>query len=81
MSDLNHALIDDLPDMKEEIHALRQSDNHFARLLDSYDDISHQVALMEANVTPTTQETESGLKQQRVRLKDELMRILNDSAA
>ena len=77
----HHALILDLPDFREEIHTLKTSDAHFARMFDEYHELTKQVELMEAEVTPASTQAEESLKLKRVQLKDQMYAMLKEQAA
>jgi uncharacterized protein YdcH (DUF465 family) len=77
----HHALILDLPEYRDEIHALKTSDAHFARLFDEYHDITKQVELMEAEVTPASTQAEESLKLKRVQLKDQMYAMIKEQSA
>ena len=66
----------DFPGQEERIHQLKTSNNHFARLFDEYDELNHSISRMESRVEPTTEDVEEDLKRRRVRIKDELMAML-----
>ncbi len=71
----NHRLAVDFPALKERIHTLKQSDRHFARLHDEYDQLDKEVHRIEQEFTTSDVYLE-GLKKRRVQLKDELYRML-----
>lgn len=77
----HHALILDLPEFREEIHTLKTSDAHFARMFDEYHELTKQVELMEAEVTPASTQAEESLKLKRVQLKDQMYAMLKEQAA
>ena len=72
----HHDLVHELPEMRDRIHELKTSNNHFARLFDEYHEVTKQVELMEAEVTPTETSREEELKKRRLSLKDELFAML-----
>ncbi len=76
----NHSLIKEFPEMRERIHKLKTSDNHFARLFDEYDSVEHMVHRIESGVEATTDEHLEQLKKQRLNLKDELFNLLKTAA-
>ena len=69
----HHSLIADFPELREQLHTLRQQDHHFARLADEYEALDKRVDLLEDSALST-------LKAERVALKDELSRQLNKAA-
>ena len=76
MSVEHHDLIHELPEFKDRIHELKVSDTHFRRLFDAYHDLTREVENMENEVTPVATHTEEEANLRRVRLKDELYRML-----
>jgi uncharacterized protein YdcH (DUF465 family) len=76
MSVAHHDLIHELPELKDRIHELKVSDPHFRRLFDEYHELTRDIEKMEDEVTPVSSQTEESAKVRRVRLKDELYRLL-----
>lgn len=76
MSVEHHDLIHDFPELRDRIHDLKVSDNHFRRLFDEYHELTRKVENMENEVTPASTQAEEELKIKRVHLKDELYRLL-----
>jgi uncharacterized protein YdcH (DUF465 family) len=69
-------LATDFPGQEERIHQLKMSNNHFARLFDEYDELNHTISRIESRIEPTTEDVEEELKRRRVRIKDEIMVML-----
>ena len=44
-----HDLIHEFPELKEKIHELKVSDNHFRRLFDEYHEVAHGVRRIETD--------------------------------
>ena len=80
MSVEHHDLIHEFPEFKERIHELKLSDVHFRRLFDAYHELTREVENMQNEVTPVATHTEEEAKLRRLRLKDELYRMLNSKA-
>jgi uncharacterized protein YdcH (DUF465 family) len=76
MSVDHHDLIHEFPQLKERIHALKVGDAHFRRLFDDYHELTRSIEKMEDEVTPVATHTEEDAKVRRLRLKDELYRML-----
>lgn len=76
MSVEHHDLAHDFPQLKEQIHNLKISDAHFRRLFEAYHELTRSVENMENEVTPVASHIEEEAKTRRVRLKDELYRML-----
>ena len=72
----HHDLIHEFPEYREQIHQLKMSNNHFARLFEEYHDVDREVRRIEQGVeTPSDVYTED-LKKRRLLLKDELYAML-----
>jgi uncharacterized protein YdcH (DUF465 family) len=80
MSVEHHDLLHELPELKDRIHALKMNDSHFRRLFDAYHELTREIENMENEVTPVATHTEEEAKVRRVRLKDELYRMLTATA-
>ncbi len=80
MSNTPHDLYEDFPEKAAAIHALKAKDSHFARLVDEYHEVNRAVHRAETLVEPTTPEHEGALRQQRMRLKDDIRKALSDAA-
>ena len=73
----HHSLIADFPELREQLHTLRQQDHHFARLADEYEALDKRICRVEDGVDLLDDSALSTLKAERVALKDELSRQLN----
>lgn len=76
MSIDNHTLINEFPQLKDKIHALKTSDHHFARRFEEYNDLDREVRRLEGEGSPKADETMEELKKKRLALKDELYQML-----
>lgn len=76
MSHVPHELHAEFPEKAEQIHNLKLSNAHFAKLNESYHTLNHQIHRMETNIEPTTDAVLEGLKKQRLHLKDEIAVLL-----
>lgn len=77
MSHTPHELHEEFPDKVAQIHALKQSDAHFARLAEDYHEINRAVHRAETNVTPMEDLAMVELRKQRAMLKDQIWGILS----
>jgi len=73
--DLNH----EFPEYREQIHALKMSNGHFARLFDEYHDVNRNVVRVEVQAEIATDFELEDLKKRRPKLKDELHGMLKSS--
>ena len=76
MSHTPHELIEEFPDKAQEIHDLKQSDAHLAKLFDTYHEVNRAVHRAETNVDPMSEQAETELRKKRGALKDELWSML-----
>lgn len=76
MSIEKHDLIHELPEYRDQIHNLKMSNRHFAKLFKEYHELDHSVHGLENNDSPTTDERMEELKKKRLNLKDELFKML-----
>lgn len=76
MSHTHHELIEEFPQAAEKIHALKESDHHFARLAEEYHDLNRRIHRAETNVEPMEQLAETALRKKRAALKDQIAHIL-----
>lgn len=78
MSHTPHELAEEFPDKVDAMHALKQSDTHFARLADEYHEINRAVHRAESNIEPMEDLAQVELRKKRSALKDEIYRMLQD---
>jgi len=71
-----HDLVSELPEYRHQIHELKQSNAHFAKLFDKYHDVDHEVHRIENGTeTPSDDYTEER-KKIRLNLKDQLFAMI-----
>ncbi|MBN8543710.1 MAG: YdcH family protein [Alphaproteobacteria bacterium] len=80
MSLENHSLINEFPEFRAQIHTLKMTNNHFARLFAEYDQIEHEVHRIETGAEAASDERIEALKKQRLVLKDQLFVLLKQAA-
>lgn len=71
-----HDLIHELPEYRDQIHNLKASNNHFARLFDEYHEVDHEVHRIESGAENTTDDYLEERKKARLNLKDQLFSML-----
>ncbi len=76
----NHSLVKEFPEMKDKIHQLKTSDNHFSKLFAQYDELEHAVHRIESGAEAASDDRLEELKKKRLRLKDELFGLLKKAA-
>lgn len=75
-----HDLLHELPEFKKEIHELKMSDAHFARLFDEYHDVDHEVHRIESGAETPSDDYLEEKKKLRLHLKDQLFEMLKRSS-
>jgi len=71
-----HDLIHELPEYRDQIHDLKTSNNHFARLFEEYHEIDHEVHRIETGVETPSDDYLEEQKKKRLHLKDELLAMI-----
>lgn len=72
----HHTLVDEFPEFKEKIHALKVSHAHFQNLAGRWEEIDKQIARAESRIELMSQEQEEQLRRSRLALKDEIYKML-----
>lgn len=76
----NHSLVKEFPEMRDKIHQLKTSDNHFSKLFAEYDELEHNVHRIESGAEAASDDRLEELKKKRLNLKDELFSLLKKAA-
>lgn len=76
MSHTPHQLAEEFPEHAERIHDLKQSDAHFAKLVEDYHEVNRQVHRMETEIESVSTQTEEVTRRQRLALKDKIAAYL-----
>jgi len=74
---LKHDIAHEFPQLKDKIHALKTTHHHFARLYNDYDAVNHTIAKVETGGAVMADEALENLKKQRLKLKDDIVRMLH----
>jgi uncharacterized protein YdcH (DUF465 family) len=80
MSHTPHELAEEFPAEQGLIHKLKQDDNHFAKLFDSYHEVNRAIHRAETLVEPMSNEHEAEMRKQRLALKDQIAALLRNAA-
>jgi len=67
-----------LHEYKEEIHALKQENAHFARIFEKHNALDNQIEHVENGDTPMTDMELETLKKEKLLLKDEAYKMIMD---
>lgn len=76
MTHTPHELHEEFPKFHDQIHALKQSDQHFQRLSEKYHSVNREIHRIEAQVENVADEVAEDLKKERLALKDEIFGLL-----
>lgn len=72
----NHPLARDLPELKEQIHALKISNTRFHKLMEQYEALDKLIVRVEQGLELRSDDELDALKMRRVEKKDELYAML-----
>ncbi len=64
------------PEHKAQIHELKVSNAHFAKLFTQYHDVTKEILRIEKGIEAASDERLEDLKKQRLLLNDEMMEML-----
>ncbi len=76
----HHDLAHEFPEFKDQIHVMKTSNAHFAKLFDEYHHADREVRRIEQDVQLATDAEAENIKKQRLTLKDQLYTMLKASA-
>lgn len=76
MANTPHELAEEFPAEAGRISALKETDAHFARLVEEYHDVNRAVHRAETRVEPVSDEHEADLRRKRAALKDQIWQRL-----
>jgi uncharacterized protein YdcH (DUF465 family) len=76
MSHTPHELTEEFPEAADKIHALKESNAHFAKLADEYHELNREIHRLETDVEPASDEYQTELRKKRMALKDEIYALL-----
>ncbi|WP_017939776.1 YdcH family protein [Zestomonas thermotolerans] len=77
----HHPLHREFPQYQNQLRALMQADAKFSRLVEEYQAIDQRIYDAEDGRQPLDDQALQGLKLQRVNLKDQIVRMLQQSGA
>ena len=72
MSHTPHELAEEFPELADQMAALRQTDDHFAKLADRYHTLNRALHRAETDVEPTSDDHMVDMRKERMALKDEI---------
>ncbi|MCA1769873.1 MAG: DUF465 domain-containing protein [Halomonas sp.] len=71
-----HQLAEEFPEHAERIHDLKQSDAHFVKLAEDYQELNREIHRMETEIEPVATHIEEDARKKRVALKDKIAAYL-----
>jgi|AZIC01.1.fsa_nt_gi hypothetical protein len=72
----HHPLVQEFPEYKQQIHALKSSNKFFHHLMERYEAIDKQIFRIESGEEPTSDDYVNQLGKERLELKDGLRKII-----
>lgn len=79
MSHTPHELAEEFPDQIDAMHALKETDAHFAKLFDDYHVVNRSIHRAETDVAPTDDFHMAEMRKERLSLKDQISAALRDA--
>ncbi|WJY21827.1 DUF465 domain-containing protein [Fontisubflavum oceani] len=76
MSHTPHELAEEFPDKVEQIHMLKTTDKHFAKLMKDYHEVNRAVHRAETGVEPCDNLAQVQMRKERMHLKDQIAAML-----
>ncbi len=76
MTHTPHELVEEFPEQAARLHELKETDAHFRRIFDEYHEVNRAIHRAETRVEPVDEFREEELRKRRLRLKDEIARML-----
>ncbi|MFO7602675.1 MAG: YdcH family protein [Gammaproteobacteria bacterium] len=74
-----HDLLHEFPEYREQIHALKTGNAHFARLFEEYHAVDHEIRRIEEGVETPSDDYLEERKKLRLNLKDQLFEMLQQA--
>jgi uncharacterized protein YdcH (DUF465 family) len=74
---LKHDIAHEFPELKDKIHTLKTTHQHFAKLYTEYDALNHAIATAETGGAVISDAALEVEKKKRLKLKDEIVQMLN----
>jgi len=81
MSHVPHELREDFPEFDQQIHELKENDQHFRRLASDYHTVNREIHRIEIGDEHVSQFAEEDLRKKRMILKDEIYTLLKSKAS
>jgi len=72
----HHPLIKEFPEYRDQMHALKESNNYFHHLMERYEAVDKQIYRIQSGEEPTSDDYVNRLGKERLSMKDELRKII-----
>ena len=76
MTHVPHQLAEEFPELSSRISTMKQTDAHFARLVEAYEEVNGEVHRAETNIEPISDLHALEIRKKRMELKDQIYRML-----
>ena len=76
MSEYNHDLVSEFPELRDRIHTLKVTNSHFQRLFEEYHDVTRAIGRSEQRIDLLSELDSERLRKLRLSLKDELYEMM-----
>jgi uncharacterized protein YdcH (DUF465 family) len=76
----HHPLLDEFPQLREQLHERKLADRHVARLAEDYENLDKRIVRVENGIEALPDAALEDLKKQRLQLKDQLYALLTTPA-
>ncbi len=77
----HHPLITEFPDHRETLRLLKESNAHFHKLMESYEEVDKEIYRIEEGIETPEDSVLTALKKRRLELKDEISAMLREAEA
>lgn len=77
MTHIHHTLAEEFPEHIQKLHDLKINDQHFVKLHTEYDEVNQEINKAEAGLQAMSDTALEDLKKNRLRLKDEIAKLLH----
>jgi hypothetical protein len=76
MSNTPHELAEEFPQYVTQMHHLKETDGHFARLFETYHELNRKIHRAETDIEPADDFSVVDMRKKRMQLKDEIYGML-----
>jgi uncharacterized protein YdcH (DUF465 family) len=80
MSATHHDFVHEFPEYKMQVHELKLSNMHFAKLFNAYQECNNSLHRIELEIETPSDAVVEELKKKRLHLKDEMLGMIKQAA-